>query len=112
MAGPYNYDTFERSMLQEDMHFPGGPEPGQPAVAFELPTVDGGGFRLKNYLGQKPVLIESGSITCPMTLGARPGLHRLYEKYKDRLQFVSIYSREAHPGEVYSHHTSDEQKAR
>jgi hypothetical protein len=47
-----------------------------------------------------------------MTAGARPGLLHLYEDFADRVQFVSVYVREAHPGENYPHHTSEEQKMR
>src|SRR5918992_2552729 len=47
-----------------------------------------------------------------MTAGARPGLLHLYRDFAKRVQFVSIHAREAHPGENYPHHTSDEQKMR
>ncbi|MCA1573710.1 MAG: redoxin domain-containing protein [Acidobacteria bacterium] len=60
---PYNYDTFRRHMVKEDMHFPGGPEPGQLAPDFNLPTVDGGRFRLSDHRGKRPVLIQFGSVT-------------------------------------------------
>jgi hypothetical protein len=45
----YNYDTFRRHrrhMMKEDMHFRGGPEPGTIAPDFDLPSVQGGRFRL------------------------------------------------------------------
>jgi hypothetical protein len=45
-----------------------------------------------------------------MTAGARPGLEKLYREFGDRVQFVSVYVREAHPGENYPHHTNEEQK--
>lgn len=45
-----------------------------------------------------------------MTRGARPGLVRLHRQFGDRVAFVSVYVREAHPGERYPHHTSDVQK--
>jgi AhpC/TSA family len=60
---PYNYDTFRRHMMQQDMHFRGGPAPGQAAPDFDLPTLGGERFRLSQYRGQRPVLIEFGSIT-------------------------------------------------
>lgn len=47
-----------------------------------------------------------------MTRGARPGLEKLYRDVGDRMAFVSIDVREAHPGERYAHHTSDAQKMR
>ncbi|MBM3219553.1 MAG: hypothetical protein FJZ38_12910 [Candidatus Rokubacteria bacterium] len=58
----YNYDTFRRHMMKEDMHFGGGPKPGEPAPDFDLPTIDGGRFCLSAHRG-RPVLIEVGSIT-------------------------------------------------
>jgi hypothetical protein len=60
---PYNYDTFRRSMVDEDLRFSGGPGPGEPAPGFDLPTVGGGRFRLSAHRGVRPVLIELGSIT-------------------------------------------------
>ena len=45
-----------------------------------------------------------------MTRGARPGLVTLHQRFGDRVAFVSVYVREAHPGERYPHHTSDVQK--
>lgn len=47
-----------------------------------------------------------------MTAGARPGFLKLYNDFRDRLQFVFVYVREAHPGENYPHHTSYDQKMR
>lgn len=45
-----------------------------------------------------------------MTAGARPGLINLYRDFGADVEFVSVYVREAHPGERYPHHTSEEQK--
>jgi hypothetical protein len=36
----------------------------------------------------------------------------LYRDFGDRVKFVSVYTREAHPGERYPHHESEEQKMR
>ena len=47
-----------------------------------------------------------------MTAGARSGLIKLYNKFGAQLEFVSVYVREAHPGENYLHHTSEDQKFR
>jgi hypothetical protein len=47
-----------------------------------------------------------------MTAGARPGLTNLYTDFGSRIEFVSVYVREAHPGENYPHHTDQEQKTR
>lgn len=58
----YNYESFERSVMEEDMSFQGGPRPGDPAPEIDLPTIDGGRFRLSDHRG-KPVLFEFGSYT-------------------------------------------------
>jgi hypothetical protein len=105
----YNYDAFRKEMAWQNLHFHGGPQPGTPAPDFELPVLGGGSFRLSHRSG-KPVLIEFGSITCPMTAGARAGMRRLHHRYEHRIQFLSIYVREAHPGERYRRHLSLEEK--
>lgn len=63
MADAYNYDTFRRHMMKEDMNFRGGPGAGEIAPDFELPTVEGGRFRLSDLRNERPVLLEFGSIT-------------------------------------------------
>ena len=63
MPDPYNYDTFRRSRVRKDLHFPGGPGPGEAAPDVDLPTIDGGRFRLREHRGKRPVLLTSGSIT-------------------------------------------------
>jgi hypothetical protein len=45
-----------------------------------------------------------------MTAGGRPGFLNLFSHFGERVQFVFVYVREAHPGENYPHHTGDEQK--
>lgn len=47
-----------------------------------------------------------------MTSGARPGLLHLFDTFIDRVEVVTVYVREAHPGESYPHHTDFEQKKR
>ncbi len=47
-----------------------------------------------------------------MTLGARSGLTELHERFRERVRFLSVYVREAHPGERHAHHQSLQQKLR
>ncbi len=47
-----------------------------------------------------------------MTAGARLGLIKLFADFETSVRFFTIYVREAHPGERYPHHTSNEQKMR
>jgi hypothetical protein len=96
----YAYDSFRREVLRDDVAFPGGPQPGEPFPEFALPTADGRRARKADYAG-RPVFITLASITCPLTRSASSIVHRLYEEYRDRVAFLTLYVREAHPGERY-----------
>ncbi len=63
MAEEYNYDTFRKSMMKNDMHFQGGIAPGAQAPDFDLPMVGGGRYKLSETLRQGPVLLTFASIT-------------------------------------------------
>ena len=63
MSETYNYDTFRKQRMKEDMHFPGGPQPGQPAIDFDLTATGGTRLRLSDSFGRQPVLLIFGSIT-------------------------------------------------
>lgn len=106
----YNYEHFTRDMLARVLakrSAPGGPEPGERAPDFEGRTLDGEKVRLSEYRGHKNVVLSFGSLTCPMTAGSIRGMNELYEKYNgDDVQFLFVYVREAHPGEVVPAHRS------
>ncbi|MFC8849682.1 MULTISPECIES: TlpA family protein disulfide reductase [unclassified Micromonospora] len=97
----YRFDRFTVRLLVDDLTFgrdaPGG---GDPVPAFDLPTLDGGRFR-SDDLGTRPVLLVFGSRTCPVTESAGPVLRRLHHEYADRVRFVLVNTREAHPGDVF-----------
>jgi hypothetical protein len=76
------------------------PGPGDRVPEFDLPTLDGGRFRSRDIADTGPVLLIFGSITCPMTDNAAPGLNELSLRFGDRVRFVIVYVREAHPGKA------------
>lgn len=45
-----------------------------------------------------------------MTASAGPALKRMHEEFGDRVGFVTLYVREAHPGERYPQPETFEQK--
>jgi hypothetical protein len=53
-----------------------------------------------------------GSVTCPMTADAETMLKRLYARFADRVAFVTLYVREAHPGDQYPQPDTCDQKLR
>lgn len=63
-ATAYNYDTFARSEAAgRSEEFRVRLRAGDSAPDFELPTLDGQRVRLSQFLGEKHVILEFGSIT-------------------------------------------------
>jgi hypothetical protein len=106
----YRYPHFRRALLVEDMSFHAGPKPGQPMPDFELATSDGRVIRKQDFVGGSPMLLTMGSITCPMTAASRDILKKLHREYADRVEFVTLYVREAHPGDRYPQARSLDEK--
>lgn len=71
---------------------------GEMAPDFVLRDLDGDEVRLSDYRGQVPVLIEFGSLTCPMVTGRSAQLDTAARDYLGKAQFWFVYSNEEHPG--------------
>jgi thiol-disulfide isomerase/thioredoxin len=97
----YRFDHLTRPMVMKDMRFVStDPAPGDHVPTFDLPTIDGGRLRSSD-LGGRPVLLIFGSSTCPVTDNAAPGLNELHRRFGDRVRFVIVNVREAHPGKAF-----------
>ena len=99
----YRYKHFTTRLLFRDLRF--GKEaagPGDPLPVFELVTTQGDRLENRDVLGDKPVLFVFGSMTCPNTASAAPLVQGLYDEFGDRVEFIMVYVREAHPGEYFS----------
>lgn len=108
----YNYDHFRLPLLADQLKRTfarSGLEPGEMAPDFKLPRAGGGTLRLSDLSGA-PVLLRFGSPTCPVTIGTVESFSELYSKWGDRVQFVEVVIRQAHPGHRVPAHTTDEQK--
>jgi len=105
----YRYEHFKRQLLIDDMAFTAGPTPGEPLPDFDLATSEGGRVRRSELLGQ-PLLVTIGSFTCPMTADSSEILKRLHRAFGDKVHFLTLYVREAHPGERYPQPSTFEQK--
>jgi peroxiredoxin len=111
--GRYNHERFTSEMLKREMlaGFP-GPEPGDRAPDFEARTLEGDKVRLSAYRGRKNVVLTFGSVTCPATAASIGGMNELYDHFAgDEVEFLLVYVREAHPGELIPAHESLEHKA-
>jgi alkyl hydroperoxide reductase subunit AhpC len=108
----YNYEHFSRDLFQDLAQTPfSGPAPGERAPDFKATSLEGENIRLSDFAKQKNVLLIFGSATCPMTAGSIAGINQLYDRFRgDEIEFLFIYVREAHPGEVIPAHRSMREK--
>ena len=97
----YNYDGFST----EDYDFEGsvGPDVGDKAPDFQLITTEGVTKSLLDFSGDFLVL-EMGSITCPLFQSRRPVMEPLGDI--GRVSSAVLYVREAHPGTDIKSHKS------
>ncbi|HUO59735.1 MAG TPA: deiodinase-like protein [Candidatus Acidoferrales bacterium] len=110
----YNYDQFQRQQLVKNFartKFGHAPNPGSSAPDFELRSLDGEKIRLSDFKHEKNVVLTFGSATCPQTAASISQLRELEENFHDEgVQFLFVYTREAHPGNRIPAHQSREDK--
>ena len=109
----YRFEHLAMSVLLRDMYFSKDElGPGDRVPEFDLPTLSGGRFRSTDLGETGPALLIFGSYTCPVTENAAPGLKELHGRFGDRVRFVMVDVREAHPGKaVPQPQTFDQKKA-
>jgi peroxiredoxin len=100
--------------IVNDMYIPKtDPGPGDEVKAFDLQTTDGGRLRSADLgASGKPVLLVFGSRTCPVTESAAEGLRQLHATYGNKVRFVMVNVREAHPGQTIGQPQTFGQKLR
>lgn len=96
----YRYTRFTTGLLFRDLRFASGSaKAGDAFPASNLITTHGNTLTPDNIFDDKPVLFIFGSMSCPMTASAAPRLDELFDEFGNRVTFVMLYVREAHPGE-------------
>ncbi|AVX02951.1 hypothetical protein MXMO3_00405 [Maritalea myrionectae] len=103
-----NYNYAEFSTGDYDLDNFRGPQIGQKAPDFDLQDVNGAPHRLLDFDGEFLVL-ELGSITCPLFQGRRKSMKRLKDQFP-HIDFKILYVREAHPGKSIGAHRHLEAK--
>lgn len=73
------------------------PAVGEPAPPFVLRDTGGERVALADLLGERPVVLQLGSHSCPVYRYRRFWMDEIYEQYRDRVHFVIVYTVEAHP---------------
>ena len=97
----YRFERLAMRLVLSDMTFErDDPGPGDRVPDFDLAMLGGGRFRSSDLGETGPVLLIFGSTTCPVTDSAAPGLNRLHARFGDRVRFVIVDVREAHPGKT------------
>ncbi len=97
----YRFKHLALPLVLHDMYYSrGDPGPGDRVPDFDLPTLGGGRFRSADLGETGPALMIFGSYTGPVTDSAAPGLNELYARFGDRVRFVMVDVREAHPGKA------------
>ncbi|CCQ90506.1 putative Alkyl hydroperoxide reductase/ Thiol specific antioxidant/ Mal allergen [Nitrospina gracilis 3/211] len=108
MDTAYNYPRFSHEYY-DFAEFP-GPKPGETIPDIAVTDLTGQPVRLSDFRGQ-PVVLETGSVTCPIYVQEIRPMNRLAREYPD-VKFLTLYVREAHPGEELHEHKDIEDKRR
>ena len=74
------------------------PAPGELAPMFVLKDLKGNTVSLGELLKTKPVVVETGSCTCPVFRRSHAKVESLRKEFDDKFHFVVLYGREAHAG--------------
>jgi peroxiredoxin len=111
----YNYERF---MVKPYIHlykkFQSLLPVGSVAPNFALVDTDGREVSLSDFRGKSNVVLVFGCMTCAPAVGQlvsnEHNLSKLAAKYQQGVEFLSVYTREAHPGEKISKHASFHEK--
>lgn len=76
-----------------------GPHLNEIAPNFTLRTLDNQTIELSSVVGKKPTVLIFGNFTCGPFRSQAGNIEKLYERYKERCNFLLIYVREAHPSD-------------
>ena len=111
VADEYRYEHFTMGLLFRDLRFRrNSAKPGDAFPSFEIITTTGDRLVNDDVFDGRPVIFIFGSMTCPMTASSAPTVQDLYDEFGDRVNFIMLYVREAHPGEDIGQAESMEDK--
>ena len=102
----YNYEFFDPSFY-DFASFP-GPKAGEQFEDMTLLDTAGKPVPLSSLL-DRPLVLETGSITCPMYARCVAPMTALVHEFPD-VRFVTVYVREAHPGNRTGAHQNQTDK--
>jgi peroxiredoxin len=103
----YNYDHF--GLEHRVMDHLGGVRVGEAGPDFTATRLDGSPVKLSDFRGKR-VVVETGSVSCPMYVSHVESMNALAFRFPD-VVFLVLYVREAHPGQRIGAHRDSAQKA-
>lgn len=104
----YNYSKFKNK--EYDLIHTSGIKTGDKLPNVSVLTLDGNTKLLSEFLN-KPIVLETGSISCGMFAGQNKAMNILAKELKD-FNFLLLYVREAHPGKLIPAHETINEKCR
>ncbi len=113
IARAYRFTRLSTSLFLQDLGFSKtDARPGTVVSDVLLERLDGSSSTLGAQVKGRPTLIVFGSVSCPMTFGSTIVLRRLQNEFRQRISFVMLNVREAHPGERFEQPQSQDVKRR
>ena len=80
-----------------------GPKINDKAINLKLLSLNKDTFSLYSELDKsKPILLISGSYTCPAFRNRIPNINKIYKEFSEHLNIYIVYTLEAHPSDVSS----------
>ena len=84
------------------------PDVGTQAPVFNLVNLKGEQVSLKTLIGEKPVVLQFGSHSCPVYRYRRREMKKVYQEFHTVAHFVIVYTLEAHPVGTKSPYSDEE----
>lgn len=77
------------------------------APDFTLADLDGTEVSLRDLVGKKPLVVQLGSYSCPVFRYRRFDMQALQREFSGRVDFVVVYTQEAHPFDSNNPYTNE-----
>ncbi|MEO1203696.1 MAG: deiodinase-like protein [Pseudomonadota bacterium] len=79
----------------------------EPAPDFKLSDLDGNPVELADLVGKRPVVLQLGSLSCPVFRYRRFDVQKLQRDFAGEVDFVVVYTQEAHPADDHNPYTDE-----
>lgn len=98
LAAVFSLSCFPHQAGPRLAHFPGSsPTPGSEVPDVVVYDAAGREARLADVIGRRPVVLQLGSRSCPVFRYRRFGMQKLQREFAGRIDFLVLYTQEAHP---------------